>query len=171
MTKPKFNNQTPLIAIVGASGVGKTTYMEKLIPELAARGLKIGTIKHDVHGFEMDKPGKDSWRHKKAGAFTTIISSPDQIGMVADVDHDHTPGELARFFPGADLIIAEGYKHGNLPKLEVFRTEISDTLLCKSDDSLMAVITDSPIKLNVPLFAVEDIRGAADYLIKRFCPG
>ena len=81
----------PIVSIVGNSGSGKTTFLEKLIPEMIRRGFKVGTIKHDVHGFEMDKPGKDSWRHKRAGAHTTMISSPYQIGMVMDVDEDHNP--------------------------------------------------------------------------------
>ena len=82
--KPEARKKTPLFSVVGFSGSGKTTLVEKLIAEMANRGLKIGSIKHDAHGFSMDKPGKDSWRHKKAGALATIISSPFQIGMVKD---------------------------------------------------------------------------------------
>ncbi len=74
----------PLVSIVGNSGAGKTTLLEKLIAAVTQRGFRVGTIKHDVHGFEMDKPGKDSWRHKQAGAVTTLISSPKRIGMVMD---------------------------------------------------------------------------------------
>ncbi|HUU81381.1 MAG TPA: molybdopterin-guanine dinucleotide biosynthesis protein B, partial [Acidobacteriota bacterium] len=84
----------PIVLFVGSSGSGKTTLLEKLIPELTRRGLRVGTIKHDVHGFEMDQPGKDSWRHKHAGALASIISSPHQIGEVMDVDHDHSLDEL-----------------------------------------------------------------------------
>ncbi|UCF95758.1 MAG: molybdopterin-guanine dinucleotide biosynthesis protein B, partial [Desulfobacterales bacterium] len=74
----------PIVSTVGYSGSGKTTLLEKLIAELKQRGFRVGTIKHDVHGFEMDRPGKDSWRHKQAGASVTVISSPYQIGMVKD---------------------------------------------------------------------------------------
>ncbi|MBW2556910.1 MAG: molybdopterin-guanine dinucleotide biosynthesis protein B, partial [Deltaproteobacteria bacterium] len=78
----------PVVSVVGNSGAGKTTFLEKMIPEMVGRGLKVGTIKHDVHGrFEMDKPGKDSWRHKHAGASTTVISSPYRIGIVMDVKY------------------------------------------------------------------------------------
>ena len=94
----KAVTEPPIVSIVGPSGVGKTTLLERLIPELTGRGYRVGTIKHDVHGFEIDQPGKDSWRHKHAGAQVTVISSPNQIGMVMDVDHDHHLEELKRLF-------------------------------------------------------------------------
>ena len=94
----------PVVSIVGYSGSGKTTLIEKLISALKQRGLRVGTIKHDVHGFEMDRPGKDSWRHKQAGASATIITSPRQIGMVMDADHDHHPMELLPLMAGMDIV-------------------------------------------------------------------
>ena len=86
-----------LLFVAGKSGSGKTTILERLIPELKDRGLKVGTIKHHHGDFTMDIPGKDSWRHKMAGAEKTIISSPNRIGMVIDSDHDHTPEELMTY--------------------------------------------------------------------------
>ncbi len=160
--------QPPLISVVGYSGAGKTTLMEKLIRELTRRGYRVGSIKHDVHGFEMDKPGKDSWRHKQAGASTTIISSPRQIGMVMDVDHDHSPDELKKFFNDADVILTEGYKKQNRPKVEIFRSEIHDEPLCKSDDNVIAVMSDVPVELEVRRFTLEDVAGLTDFLIDRF---
>jgi len=158
----------PIVSIVGNSGSGKTTFIEKLIPELVRRGLKVGTVKHDVHGFDMDKPGKDSWRHKQAGASTTIISSPYQIGMVMDVDHDHQPDELLPLFPGVDIILAEGYKRGNKPKLEIFRPEIAHEPLCKDDENLLALICDTNVDLGVPRFSFKDMDGIVNFLIVRF---
>ncbi len=117
----KRKNEPPVISIVGFSGSGKTTLLEKLIPELTRRGIRVGTIKHHLHDFDMDKPGKDSWRHKQAGAVVTIISTPSRIGMSMDVDHDHKPHELVPFFDGVDIILTEGYKRGDNAKLEVFR--------------------------------------------------
>ncbi len=137
------NTSPPIITIVGNSGSGKTTLIEKLVVELKRRGLKIGTIKHDVHGFEMDKPGKDSWRHKQAGAVTSIITSPRQIGMVKDVQHDHTPDELASFLTDVDLILCEGFKRQPLPKIEIFRPEIHSSPLCMDDEHLLALISDA----------------------------
>lgn len=158
----------PFVSVVGNSGSGKTTFIEKLIPELIGRGLKVGTIKHDVHGFEMDKPGKDSWRHKHAGASSTVISSPYQIGMVMDVAHDHKPGELLSLFNGMDLILTEGYKRGDHPKIEIFRTEIIKDPLCRHDKYLIALITDSDIAIDVPIFSLGAIKEVADFLIKHF---
>lgn len=160
--------KTPVVSVVGNSRSGKTTFLEKLIPEITVRGLKVGTIKHDVHGFEMDKPGKDSWRHKHAGASTTLISSPYQIGMVKDVEHDYQPDELLVFFNGMDIILTEGYKRGNLPKLEVFRSEVSKEPFCKHDNSLLALISDENVNINLPRFSPKDIKKVADFLIGYF---
>ncbi len=168
VTEKGIHIQPPVVSVVGNSRSGKTTFMEQMIPEMTAKGLKVGTIKHDVHGFEMDKPGKDSWRHKHAGASTTIISSPYQIGMVKDVEHDHKPDELVVFFNGMDIILTEGYKRGNLPKLEVFRSEVSKEPLCKNDNSLLALISDENININVPIFSPKDTQKVADFLIKHF---
>jgi molybdopterin-guanine dinucleotide biosynthesis adapter protein len=158
----------PMVCIVGYSGTGKTTFIEKLIPRFTARGFRVGCLKHDLHGFEMDKPGKDTWRHKRAGATTTLISSPRQIGMVMDVDHDVAPQELRKFFDTVDIILAEGYKHAKAPKLEVFRKQIYDEPVCKGDDQLLALISQSPIDLGVPRFSPDDGEGVARFLIDAF---
>ncbi|MFO8111196.1 MAG: molybdopterin-guanine dinucleotide biosynthesis protein B [Desulfosalsimonadaceae bacterium] len=158
-----------MAAIAGFSNSGKTTLLEKLIREMTRRGLHVGTIKHDVHGFEMDRKGKDTWRHKQAGASTTIISSPRQIGMVKDVDHDHDPLELAALMPDIDLILLEGYKSADIPKIEIFRSAVSRKLFCTDDPKLMAVITDSSHDVDVPCFGHEDISDIADFLIRKLC--
>jgi len=158
----------PLVAVVGYSGVGKTTYLEKLIFELTRRGLNVGTIKHDVHGFEMDKPGKDTWRHKKAGARATLISSPFQIGMVRDVDHDHNLEELTPLFSGMDIILAEGFKMSSVPKLEIFRPEAYKDPICKNDRNLLALISEVPLDLGVPRYSFENVEGVANFLISNF---
>ena len=163
-----WRKPSPVVSVVGYSGSGKTTLLEKLISELTQRGYAVGTIKHDVHGFEMDKPGKDSWRHKKAGASATIISSPFQIGMVRDVEHDHSPEELMALIPDMDIILTEGYKKENLPKLEVFRSEVHKAPLFKGDKSLLALISDDPIDLGVPRFSPGNGQKLADFLIRHF---
>ncbi len=157
-----------IISVVGSSGAGKTTLLEKLIPELIRRGLRVGTIKHDVHGFEMDRPGKDSWRHKQAGAAISIISSPYQIGMVMDVDHDNHLDELSPLLSGVDIILTEGYKGQEKTKLEVFRPEAHSEPLCKDDAHLIALISDAPVDLGVPRFSPDDREGLADFLISHF---
>ncbi|MBW2063968.1 MAG: molybdopterin-guanine dinucleotide biosynthesis protein B [Deltaproteobacteria bacterium] len=158
----------PIICIVGGSGSGKTTYLEGLIPELRARGLRVGTIKHHGRDFEMDYPGKDSWRHKRAGSSIAMISSPLGIGMVMDVDHDHRPDELLRFFPGVDVILCEGYKGEDKPKVEIFRPEVHERPFCMGDKNLIALVTDREVEIEVPRFRFADKKGLADLLIKRF---
>jgi len=157
-----------LVSVVGFSGAGKTTLLEKLIREFADRGYRVGTIKHDVHGFEMDKPGKDSWRHKQAGAVATIVSSPRRVGMVMDVDHDHHPDDLKRFLGDVDIIFTEGYKQGDAPKIEIFRRGRREEALCKNDEHLIALVTDTGFDPGVPRFSLNDVKGLADFLINRF---
>ncbi len=167
--QPVFScRKTPLVSIVGYSGSGKTTLLEKMIPEFTRRGFRVGTVKHDVHGFEMDRPGKDSYRHKHAGASTTIISSPFKIGMVRDVDHDHTLDELALLMPDVDIILTEGYKRRNQPKVEIFRPEAHEDPLCRHDENLVALASDVSIDLGVPRYATDDAKGIVDFLIHHF---
>lgn len=158
----------PIVSVVGNSGAGKTTLLEILIPELTRRGFRVGTIKHDVHGFQMDKPGKDSWRHKQAGASTTLISSPKQIGMVMDVNHDHNPMELIPYLRGMDIILFEGYKRAKQPKIEIFRPEVYPEPICGDDENLIALVSNAEIDLGVPRFLLEDIQGLADFLTDHF---
>ena len=160
----------PIISFAGHSGSGKTTFIEKLIPRLTRAGVEIAVIKHDVHGFEMDKPGKDTWRHKRAGAKATIISSAHQIGMVQDSDHDHLPYELAPLVSSADLIIAEGFKRGPQPKIEVFRPNATgdSAPLCQKDPQLIAIISDAAIKVDLPVYGLEDTQGVAEFIIRHF---
>lgn len=156
----------PIISFVGHSGSGKTTIIEKLIAVLTDGGVKIAMIKHDVHGFEMDRPGKDSWRHKKAGAKATIVSSPTKIGLVMDAEHDHAPDELARFVGFADLILTEGYKKGPHLKIEVFRPLATGDLtpLCQNDPKLIAIISDETLDCDVPKFGTADIHAVAEFI-------
>jgi molybdopterin-guanine dinucleotide biosynthesis adapter protein len=160
----------PMVSFVGHSGCGKTTFIEKLIPLLTRCGVKVGIIKHDVHGFEMDKPGKDTWRHKRAGAVGTIVSSSSQIGLVLDTDHDHLPHELAPLLVSADLIIVEGYKSGSQTKIEVFRPHATgdQTPLCLKDPQLIAVISDAPLEIDQPVFGTRDIASVAAFLREHF---
>ncbi len=168
MKKLPSRVRTPLVAIVGNSGTGKTTLITRLIPELKRRGFRVGTIKHDVHGFEIDRPGKDSWRHKDAGANMVMISSPYQMAMVRDVDHDSKLEELEPCFSGVDIILAEGFKNSGVPKLEVFREEVQNRPVCGNDKKLLGLIADAHTDLDVPHFPTDDIRGIADFLVTYF---
>jgi molybdopterin-guanine dinucleotide biosynthesis protein B len=163
---PSAGGLVPILSFVGHSGSGKTTIIEKVIASLTAAGLKVAIIKHDVHGFEMDRPGKDSWRHKQAGAVATIVSSQSKIGLVMDSDHDRSPQALARLIEFADLILTEGYKKEPHPKIEVFRPHATgdDNPLCKDDPALLAIVSDEAIESHVPIFGTGDIEGVAAFI-------
>ena len=165
---PKDRPAPPLVCIVGYSGSGKTTLMVNLIARLTRCGLRVGTIKHDAHGFQMDHPGKDSFRHKAAGAATSIISSPHQMAMVTDVDHDHTPQELLPMLANMDIVLAEGFKRARLSKIEVFRAETGKGPACQGDPHLLAVVSDAPVDWGVRRFAATETDALADYLISYF---
>jgi len=160
---------TPIVSIVGKSNSGKTTLVEKLIPELIKRGYRVATIKHNKHGFDIDHEGKDSWRHKKAGACTTVIACPRRSAVIEDIDHDHSLGEIRdKYIKGADVILAEGYKGNPFPKIEVFRSELKRELLCGNEDNLLAVAADVKLDVGVPCFDINDINSIADLIENKF---
>jgi len=159
----------PIISIVGKSDSGKTTLIEKLIPELTRRGYRVATVKHDVHGFEVDREGKDSWRHKQAGAHTVIISSPKKIALIRDVEKDSTLNEIRRrWVQDMDLLISEGYKKDVQPKIEVFRKEKHKKLLCTKKDNLVAIVSNRKFNVGVPCFGLDDMRGLSNFIEKEF---
>ncbi len=154
----------PIISVVGKSGAGKTTFLEKLVRELKRRGIRVAVIKHDTHGFDIDKPGKDTWRMAQAGSDAVVISSPFKMALVKTVDHDMTPDEIAVYLHGdVDLILTEGYKRGDKPKIEISRSEVSRELLC-TEDELVALVTDQHFNMAVPQFGLEDVEGVASLL-------
>ena len=157
----------PIICIVGRSQSGKTTLIEKLIPALKRRGYRVGTIKHSHHIFDFDKSGKDSWRHKDAGAETVIIASPGKIAMVKN-DHQGTLDGLQDYFGDLDLVITEGYKKERKPKIEVVRSARHAEALLKDDRHLVAVVTDADLEMEVPVFGMEDIDQLADFIAKKY---
>ena len=159
----------PIVCIVGASDSGKTTFLEKLIPELSQRGYRIGTVKHDAHGFEMDREGKDTWKHRKAGAQTIAISSPVQIASIRTVEAEMDLGEIAgRYFWQEDLLITEGYKRSHYPKIEVFRKVVEAAPICGASDNLIAMVTDDAVDVEVPVFRFSQVSGVADFIEERF---
>ena len=157
----------PIISIVGSSNSGKTTLIEKLLPELKKRGYRIGVVKHAHHGFNIDKKGKDSWRHKIAGADTVLVSSPGKIAMVKDETCESLDC-LQPYFTDLDLVITEGYKREDKPKIEVFRKSIHPSPVCANNDHLVAMVTDSEIDIDVPTFAFEAVAAIVDLIESRF---
>lgn len=159
----------PILSIVGKSNVGKTTLLEKLIAELKRRGYRLATVKHDVHGFDMDQPGKDSWRHAQAGADAVVVSSPQKLALLQKTDHDASLDELARLLGESyDLILTEGYKQSSAPKIEVHRKAAGQGGLLCSPQELVAVATDEPLEALVPQFSLEDAAGLASLIEERF---
>jgi molybdopterin-guanine dinucleotide biosynthesis protein B len=156
-----------ILSIVGRSQSGKTTIIEKLIPELKNRGYRIGTIKHAHHGFDIDKSGKDSWRHRHAGAAAVVVASPGEIAMVKDENRESLD-DLQNYFEGMDLVITEGYKKENKPKIEVLRAARHSQLVCAQDHNLVAVVTDVDLNPGVPKFGLDEIKELADLIEKNF---
>jgi len=160
----------PILSIVGRSNSGKTTLLEKLIRELTRRGRRIGTIKHHFHGpVEVDVPGKDSWRHKRAGARTVALSSPDALFVLADMAGEWSLEAIAhQALFEVDLILTEGFKSGPMPKIEVNRAAQEMPLLCGPTDHLVAVVTDRDLTLPVPRFGLDEVGPLADFIEREF---
>ena len=157
-----------IITIVGKSNSGKTTLLEKLIACLTDRGYKIGSVKHAHDGFEMDKEGKDSWRHRKAGASATLVITRDKAAIVKD-DKTSYREKMKSYLWDMDIILAEGFKKQNMPKIEIFRTQsVHKQPLCMEDETLIAFITNSDYKPDVPVFGLEDIHQIADFIESNF---
>jgi len=160
----------PVFSIVGKSGAGKTTLIEKLVPALKAKGLRVGTIKHDAHRFDIDREGKDSYRHFSAGSDTVVIASSEKLALVKRLEAPMPIDEIVeRYFSDADIVLTEGYKKGDKPKIEAHRKDMANELLCGPEDKLIAVVTDEKINLQCPQFQWSEIDKLADFVIEQ-CP-
>jgi molybdopterin-guanine dinucleotide biosynthesis protein B len=171
-----------IISIVGLSGSGKTTLLERVIRELKWRGLAVGTIKHSSHPHPMDMPGKDSWRHKKAGAERTLFVGPTTLQYVADVEGEPKPKGLADIYmSGLDIVLVEGFLTEEGDKIEVVRSERSRRPICKvgspeSDEDgiggLIAVMSDlNSVELGEPgvdVIDIDDVEGVVNFIMDRF---
>lgn len=152
----------PIVCIVGRSNSGKTTVLEKLISELKQRDYRVATVKHHSHpGIEIDRPGKDSWRHAQAGSDHVVIASPDRVVSIRRVDHEPTLNEIAAAIHDVDVILAEGYKRTGGVKVEVLRAARSSEPLCTPDE-LLALVTDVAVPYDVPQFGLDDASNLAD---------
>lgn len=158
----------PIVCFVGRSNSGKTTFIERVIPELVRAGYKVATVKHAGHGFDLDTEGKDSWRHKQAGASSVVILSKGSMAMFADVSDQMSVEDVRdRFLDGSyDLIIAEGWKHEGFPKIVIIREQVGEIPI--STEGLLAVVSDKQVNLNVPVFALDDVPAVASLIMKHF---
>ena len=158
---------TPVVSVVGKSKSGKTTLIEKLVGELKSRGYRVATIKHTHHSVSFDEPGKDSWRHLQAGSEATAIGSRDKIVLVKPATPAVTLGEIVRLLgDGYDIILAEGFKQSDAPKIEVHRREVGSPLV--GIRKLFAIVTDELLETRARQFSLQDIAGIADLLEKGF---
>ena len=162
------------IALAGKGGTGKTTLLEKLIAEMKQRGFRVAAIKHDAHRFNIDHEGKDSWRLTAAGADTMLVTSPEKLAMVKQYVKEDEPSlteSVATYCSDVDIVLTEGFKKSTMPKIEVHRRERSERLLCRDeehDPTLIAVASDSPMEIDVPLYDINDSQGICDLIVERF---
>jgi molybdopterin-guanine dinucleotide biosynthesis protein B len=161
----------PIVSIVGKSDSGKTTFLEKLIAELASRGWRVATVKHHAHSeADIDLVGKDSWRHRQAGAAISVVASATQLGIVRELTRELTLDEIAAAIgDDVDLILTEGYKRAGRNRIEVSRVERSDTLVCEADEAI-AVVTDNEAfdPFGMCLFGLDEADAVADFIEERF---
>lgn len=157
-----------LIAIAGYSGSGKTTLIEKVIPALVMEGIKVSLIKHAHHEFDLDHPGKDSWRHREAGATEVLVSSSKRWALMHELAGAAEPtlDELLQRMSPCDLVIVEGWKFNSLPKVEVHRKLADKPLLFPNDRQVVAIATDESLATALPQFALDDGEGVAQFIIR-----
>jgi molybdopterin-guanine dinucleotide biosynthesis protein B len=157
-----------VIGIAGYSGSGKTTLIEKVIPVLVGEGLRVSLIKHAHHEFDVDQPGKDSYRHRHAGCSEVLVSSSKRWALMHELRGAGEPtlqDQLKRLSP-CDLVLVEGYKAEPIPKVEVHRREAHTPLLYLEDSHVVAVATDEPLATALPQFALGDADGVARFIIQ-----
>jgi molybdopterin-guanine dinucleotide biosynthesis adapter protein len=156
-----------VLGIAGYSGSGKTTLIEKVVPILVHAGLRVSLIKHAHHQFEVDQPGKDSYRHRHAGCTEVLVSSTRRWALMHELRGDPEPAlaELVRHFSPCDLVLVEGYKHDPIPRIEVHRAGGDRPLLFPRDPHVIALATDEPLETRLPQFGLDDAPAVARFIL------
>ncbi|MFZ5538852.1 MAG: molybdopterin-guanine dinucleotide biosynthesis protein B [Pseudomonadota bacterium] len=157
------------IGFIGYSNTGKTTLIEKLIPLLAARGLRVSAIKHAHHGFDMDRPGKDSYRYREAGAGQVLIATDERWALLTETPRRPATLEtlLAQLAP-CDLVIVEGFKsEGRIPRIEVRRTTNAEPPLFPGDPNVIAIAADHAVETSLPVLDLNDAAKIAAFIVQR----
>jgi molybdopterin-guanine dinucleotide biosynthesis protein B len=152
----------------GWSGSGKTTLIEKLLPLFRERGLRVSLIKHAHHTFDVDHPGKDSYRHRQAGATEVLVTSSRRWVLMHELRGAHEPSfeEQVRHLSPCDLLIVEGFKHAPIPKLEVWRAVTGEAMLHPNDPHIVAVASDAKVETRLPLLDLNDPPAIADFIVR-----
>ena len=161
-----------VIGVAGWSGAGKTTLLTRLIPHLVARGLRVSTLKHAHHAFDIDQPGKDSHAHRLAGATEVLISSANRFALMHELrgEPEWTLRVLLDKLSAVDLVLVEGFKRETHPKLEVFRAAVGKPLLHPEDRNIVAIASDGAVVASVPVVSLDDIEAVADILLVNATP-
>lgn len=156
-----------VFGFAGFSGSGKTTLIEQLIPRFVQKGLRVSLIKHAHHAFDIDKPGKDSYRHREAGATEVLVTSDRRWVLMHELRDEVQPSldqQLARFVP-CDLVLVEGFKRAAIPKLEVFRPSFERPLLHPGDPNIVAIASDAPVQTALAVLDLNDPAAIAEFII------
>lgn len=158
-----------VFGFAATSGVGKTTLMERLIPLLVARGLRVSVIKHAHHGFDIDRPGKDSYRHREAGATEVLVSSGTRWALTHELRNAPEPSlaELMARLSPCDIVLIEGFKREPVPRIEVHREAAGAPLLYPHDPHIVAIASDVPLQAPLPVFGLDDPVGLAEFMLAR----
>jgi molybdopterin-guanine dinucleotide biosynthesis protein MobB len=167
------NGPMRIIGLAGWSGSGKTTLIKKLIPSLIARGLKVSTLKHAHHGFDLDQPGKDSFFHRAAGATEVIISSAKRWAILHELreEPEWDLRELVTKMSPVDLVLVEGFKRDKFPKLEIHRAANDKPLIHPDDPHIVAIASDVALpNAKVPVINLNDVETIVDLLLQRAVP-
>jgi molybdopterin-guanine dinucleotide biosynthesis protein B len=159
-----------IFGFAGWSGSGKTTLLTAIIPELTARGLKVSTIKHAHHEFDIDQPGKDSWRHRQAGASEVMVASSRRWALMHELRGSTEPTleQLAARMNPTDLLLVEGWKRHAHPKIEVHRPSLGKQLLYPDDPHIVAIAADEPLAAPIPLLPLGDPPAVARFIADHF---
>jgi molybdopterin-guanine dinucleotide biosynthesis adapter protein len=164
--------QTPthVIGFAGWSGSGKTTLIEQLIPWFAAKGLRISVIKHAHHRFDVDVPGKDSYRHRQAGATQVLITSSRRWVLMHELRGDSEPTlqEQLSQLASCDLVLVEGFRQAGIAKIEVYRPALQEPLIAASDTHVVAVASDAPVNVNVPVLDLNNPPAVGYFILQHF---
>jgi molybdopterin-guanine dinucleotide biosynthesis protein B len=161
-----------VIGIAGWSGAGKTTLLTRVIPRLIARGVRVSTVKHAHHAFDIDQPGKDSHTHRMAGATEVLVSSANRFALMHELRGrpEWTLDALLERLAPVDLVLVEGFKTQAHPKLEVFRAALGKPLLHPDDENIVAIASDAPLNAGIPIVSLDDIEAVADILVEKAAP-
>jgi len=157
-----------IFGVTGWKNSGKTGLMERLIAEFSARGLSVSSIKHAHHSFDIDHPGRDSYRHRDAGARQVLLASRNRWALMHELRNEEEPrlDDLIKQLSPVDLVLIEGYKRDRHPKIEAHRQETSQPMIAPDDETIIAVASDSAVQIDRPVFDLNDTRSIADFIVQ-----